>query len=201
MRINILYMYPYGPCNSICILMALATVGGELFWKILSWDRIMMYATCLKSKLFNCRRNATCRFLVLSLIMIFSACTPAREHMVYKPKESSQLDALLQLNDLNERAFAYHQYCLNKTEPMNEVFLENFKLVANMLFDEALDTWGEPPEYTVSQILKRREDIQHTLDKLYMTKGCQFSEAWTARKHYRTFSQLNEEQVKKFKIP
>lgn len=163
--------------------------------------RIPMYVTYLKLKLFNCRRNAACRFLALSLIMIFSACTPVRENMTYSPKDSSQLDALLQLNDLNERAFEYHQHCLRKTEPMNEVFLENFELVSNLLFDEALDMWGATPEYVVSQVLKRREQIQHTLDKIYMTKGCQSSEAKIAQEHYRTFSQLNKEQAKKFKIP
>jgi len=160
-----------------------------------------MYAACLKLKLFNCRKNATCRFLVLSLIMTLCACTPARENMTYSPKDSGQLDALLQLNDLNERAFEYHQHCLSKTAPMNEVFLENFELISNLLFDEALDMWGATPEYVVSQILKRREQIQHTLDKIYMTEGCQSSEAKTAQEHYRTFSQLDKEQVKKFKIP
>jgi len=74
----------------------------------------------------------------------------------------------MKLNDLNERAFAYHKHCLNDTEPMNEVFLENFEQVANMLLDESMNMFRQQrPEDIVRQILERRASMQNALDKVY----------------------------------
>lgn len=115
-----------------------------------------------------------------------------------QPRQDRQtLNRLLELNDLNERAFAYHHYCLRKTEPMNEQFLENLEKTTNLLFDEAMEQMNWEPQHTVDQIVKRRENIQQLLGNHYLTKGCDSAEAMTARDHYRAFSQLDNKVVSK----
>jgi hypothetical protein len=141
---------------------------------------------------FSTRKFPLC--LVFLLLFLIAACAPVTKQAKSEKSETPGLNTLLELNDLNERAFAYHNYCLRKTEPMNEKFLENFKESLNLLFDECLTT-GWKPDYIVSQIVKRREQIQQTLSNYYLTKGCQSAEAVTAHDHYRAFSILDKEAV------
>lgn len=137
--------------------------------------------------------------LILVILLIICGCSmPAKQEPRRTEKDNMRLNTLMKLNDLNERAFAYHQFCLSKTEPMNEKFLENFKTSSNLLFDECLESLHWEPQYIVSQVLKRREQIQGGLKNYYLTKGCQSPEASVAQKHYRTFSQLNERQIKEY---
>ncbi len=112
-------------------------------------------------------------------------------------KDRQTLNKLLKLNDLNERAFAYHHYCLRKTEPMNEQFLKNLEATANLLFDEVMEQMNWEPQRIVDQIVKRRESIQQQLGHHYLTKGCHSAEGITARDHYRAFSQWDKEIVSK----
>lgn len=138
---------------------------------------------------------------LLAFVLLFAICgcsMPAKQEPRRTEKNDIRFNALMQLNDLNERAFSYHQFCLSKTEPMNEKFLENFKTSSNLLFDECLESLHWEPQYIVSQVLKRREQIQGALKNHYLTKGCQSPEASVAQKHYRTFSQLNERQIKEY---
>lgn len=132
--------------------------------------------------------------LAFLLLFFISACAPITGQNKSEKPDISILNTLLQLNDLNERAFAYHNYCLKKNELMNEKFLENFKEASNLLFDEFL-TIGWKPDYIVSQIVGRREQIQNSLSNYYLTKGCQSAEAMTAQYHYRAFSVLDKDAV------
>jgi len=157
-----------------------------------------MYVTSFKSMFLNYQSNATCIFLMLFIVIALSSCTPAREHVPSK----ENFNVLMKLNDLNERAFAYHKHCLKNTEPMNEVFLANFEQAANMLFDESMNMFRQRrPEDIVRKILERRNSMQNTLDKIYRADGCQSSEAKTAQEHYSTFSQLGKEKVKQPVVP
>lgn len=106
-----------------------------------------------------------------------------------KPKQSLHFDKLLQLNDLNERAFEYHQHCLKRDEPMNEQFMENFKIASNQLFDEAVGTMNMKPDVVVERVLARRQDIQTKLNYYYNSQGCHSPEGQIAQQHYRAFSQ------------
>jgi len=56
---------------------------------------------------------------------------------------------------------------------------------------------GWKPEYIVSQVVKRRENIQHMLSTHYLTKGCQSAEAKSAQDHYRAFSELDTQTMQK----
>lgn len=111
-----------------------------------------------------------------------------KENKRQAEKDPLTLNRLLELNDLNERAFIYHHYCLRKTEPMNEQFLENLEKTANLLFDEAMEQMNWEPQHTVDQIVKRRENIQQLLSNHYLTKGCNSAEGMTARDHYQAYS-------------
>ena len=123
------------------------------------------------------------------------ACTPVNNTTELSHNIDNQnFNKLMYLNDLNERGFAYHQHCLRKTETMNEQYLENFEIAANLLFDETLNTTGLAPQYIVDKIVKRRKHIQHVLNNHYLTKGCQSEEARIARDHYRAFSQYSKNE-------
>lgn len=133
----------------------------------------------------------------MSLIVLLGACTTIStdDEGVLTPVDSQRFDSLLALNDLNERAFEYHQFCLKDTEPMSAVFMDNYKLVANMLYDETVETIGWEPEFIVRQVLERRQKIQNLLNRHYRTEGCQSQEAMTARAHYLGLSQVGDNYI------
>lgn len=138
-------------------------------------------------------------FIALLLTMVCGACTPARESTSYKRKDDAHFETLLKLNDLNERAFAYHQHCLASSEPMDEDFLKNFEITTNLLFDEGMETLGWKPEYISAQIIKRRDSLQGALNQYYQEKGCTSLEANAVQDHYSTFGNLNKNQIKNVK--
>ena len=107
--------------------------------------------------------------------------------------ETGRLDTLLRQNDLNERGFAYYKHCLSETGPVDAAFMENFQQAAGRLFDECRETLGWQPAYIVSHVLKRRDNIQRALDRVYMTQGCRSAEARMAEEHYRMLSRAYKE--------
>ncbi len=138
------------------------------------------------------RRPFTARLVLLTaLVLMNCACVSMNGPAVVPQKKTAglkTLNSMLELNDMNERAFAYHYHCLSKSEPMNEQFLKNFEVATNELFDECLKNQGMKPEYIVSTITKRREHIQQKLGVYYKTNGCDSPEAMAAKDHYRAFS-------------
>lgn len=137
------------------------------------------------------RIYAVCLYVLL--VLVTAACVPmdaAPQNPAQNNKSAQDetLTEMLKLNDLNERAFAYHHYCLRETESMNPQFLKNFEIAINQLFDQALNTTDWEPQYIVDQVMDRRQYIQDTLRDYYQTQGCQSAEAITARDHYRALS-------------
>ena len=131
--------------------------------------------------------------MIFMLVLGLAACASVNvSKPEQKAKNKAELNRLLNINDLNERAFAYHQYCLKKSEPLSEQFLKNFEITANLLYDELIYTYNWQPKYTVEQIVKRREYIQQTLSNHYLTKGCQSEEASMGLAHYRDYSSVKE---------
>lgn len=134
-------------------------------------------------------KNSSLLFVFLLLTIVLSACAFSSEERTDKTDNNARLDSLLELNDLSERAFVYHQYCLKDIEPINETFMDNFKVTSDMLLDEAVYEMGMSPEFVVERILSRRKMIQQQLGEYYHSKGCHSLEGQTALKHYRAFSQ------------
>ena len=135
-------------------------------------------------------------------MLFISACVPLQpQNTPYKKENTDRLNILVQLNDLNERAFAYHHYCLKKDEPINETFLDNLETTSNLLFDECKTVLKWKPEYIVSQVVKRREKIQEQLRSHYRSKGCRSSEAMAAYNHYQSFSRLGEADIEALTTP
>lgn len=135
-------------------------------------------------------------FLTLSLILL-SGCYA---HTSEQPKQaevkySEKVRNLSELNDLNERAFGYHQHCLQRAEPMNERFMENFEYSLNLLADSLMEHYDWNNQYAVEQILERRHTTQSTLDQIYHTQGCESAEGHQARQHYRDLSKMDENQI------
>lgn len=129
---------------------------------------------------------------VLGILLILCACsTPRKSETRASSIENKQLEVLLRLNDLNERAFVYHKICL-KTEPLNDRFLENFKTVSNQLFDECHLSLKWKPEYIVHRLLERREYIQSTFITLLSAKGCQSDGALVVQDHYILMSRYGQ---------
>lgn len=137
------------------------------------------------------------RFIVvMPLVLATIGCThavgtagsvPARG-----PEDTKRLQTLLALNDLNERAFAWHHYCMKNIEPLNPAFLANFRTVSDELFDQCQGTLGWKPDYVVGSVMKRRAHIQATLLDHYKAGGCQSAEAQAAQSHYLEFGRLGE---------
>lgn len=135
--------------------------------------------------------------LMMGGLIILCACSSPPKQKIDNDRENRhRLNTLLRLNDLNEQAFAYHQTCLIKTEPMNEQFMENFKIVSNQLFDQSRATLNRKPELIVSELLERREYIQSQLTATLSTKGCLSAEALAAQKHYKAMGQAQIDDIK-----
>lgn len=129
------------------------------------------------------------RFGVLATMVVFcSACVPLNQTPAVKEnnKNSShqKLERILTLSDYSERAYAYHEFCVGNKEPMNDRFLENFKIISNMLLDEFIATLNWQPQYTVDQITERRRNIQRALLQHYQEGGCETPEAREAQGYY-----------------
>lgn len=135
--------------------------------------------------------------LMMGGLIILCACSsPPKQKLDNDRENRHQLNTLLRLNDLNEQAFAYHQTCLIKTEPMNEQFMENFKIVSNQLFDQCRKTLKWEPEKIVSQLMERRKYLQNQSTANLSTNGCHSNEALMSQKHYRAMSQDKIESIK-----
>ncbi|MCB9987849.1 MAG: hypothetical protein H6868_00790 [Rhodospirillales bacterium] len=163
-----------------------------------------MFVASFKSTLSGCLRKAALTFSSLMLLTALSACVSLNKQAPPETTYASQktLDNMLKLSDLNERAFAYQQHCLQETEPMSEVFLDNFKATSDMLFDECIHTLKWPPDLVVSRVLERREHIQRLLDDTYSKEnGCDSEEAVIAGEHYRAFSQARKDSISDFVFP
>lgn len=133
---------------------------------------------------------------ILLLGFIIGGCTSTQNKKPdEKKQESTKFYSLYSLNDINERSFAYYQYCLRETEPINKKFLENMKYTANQLLDVSVDKYGWTPEYVVRQVLKRRADIQQQLSEHYHTKGCHSLEGQESEENYRTVSKMTKKQI------
>ncbi len=137
-------------------------------------------------------------FLLFFLLLGFCGCAGMDAGTPQSRKKSERFYKLFQLNDMNERAFGYYDHCLKDHEDMNNNFLQNMELTSNLLFDEAVKMLGWQPEYTVSQILKRREQIQDKLYYHYKAKGCRSEEAETAVQHYRVLSGAKNADIKAY---
>lgn len=136
-----------------------------------------------------------------SLILLFlglCGCAGMNTGMPRSPQNSERFYKLFQLNDMNERAFGYFDYCLKGREEMNGKFLQNMEITSNMLFDEVMETQGWQPEYAVDQIVKRREVIQDKLYYHYKVKGCLSEEAESAGQHYRMLSGTDATDIKAY---
>lgn len=137
--------------------------------------------------------------LLLSALVLtgtLSACALMPDETQRKKENDVRFNNLLEINDLSERAFVYHQYCLKDGETINDAFMANFKTVSNLLLDEAVDHMKMPPELVVKRVLNRRKMIQQKLSEHYYSVGCQSDEGRIASAHYKTFSDMNEKQVK-----
>ena len=136
-------------------------------------------------------------FLILGSLTILSACSLPPKQKIENDRENRyQLSNLLRLNDMNEQAFAYHQVCLIKAEPMNEQFIENFEIVSHQLFDQCRKTLKWEPEKIVSQLMERRKYLQNQSTANLSTKGCHSNEALASQKHYRAMSQDKIDSIK-----
>ncbi len=135
-------------------------------------------------------------FLTFFFGFVFSGCVSLEKTPPKRVDKHGDLATFVALNDLNERAFAYHHYCLKEQEPLNERFLQNFKLGSDLLFNECVETLNWQPQYIVDHVVKRRNSIQQSLREYYQANGCSSGEAMAARDHYRAYSQLSAEEVK-----
>ena len=135
-------------------------------------------------------KNKLLLFLIVNFSLLFlSACSTKPYSHSVNEMDYARLEKLLEFNDLNERAFAYHQHCISKSEQMNPMFSENFEQGANLLLNTSIEVKGWKPEYAIAQILERREGAQNFLDVHYQENGCYSPEAFTAKKHYNFLSQ------------
>lgn len=131
--------------------------------------------------------------IIIPLLAIIS-CTPAIKPPINKIEKDMRFNNLLDLNDRSERAFMYHHYCLSD-EPINEKFMQNFKMVSNLLLDETVEKINMPPQMVVQRILGRRKTIQQQLSQHYNSAGCQSEEGKAALVHYRAFSSFDKRQI------
>jgi hypothetical protein len=123
-------------------------------------------------------------------MLLIAACSNERPNSQSTAKiDQTKLDKLLKFNDLNERAFAYHQHCIDKSKQMNPIFSNNFEQVANLLLHKSIETMGWDSEYATDQILDRREKAQKFLNIHYRENGCYSPEAFKAKEHYYFISQ------------
>lgn len=136
-------------------------------------------------------------FVMLNLMCISGCYTPSGQIKKSRTNPYAKLDRLAQLNDLNERAYAYHQHCLQKTEPINQKFMENFAFSANMLTNALMEIYNWNDEFAINQILQRRRNTQNTLTQHYNTKGCQSNEGQLAQQHYISFSNINQTEIRR----
>lgn len=137
--------------------------------------------------------RVACNFLFctagLLFLAVLSACTvPPSQGPSVKKEDYTRLNYLLDLNDLSERAFVYHQFCLKDKEPMNANFMANFQIISDMVLDEAVDEKDIKPEFVVKRILDRRRNIHQQLSEHYHSKGCQSEEGMVAANYYRELS-------------
>lgn len=137
--------------------------------------------------------------LTLLLALALVSCTSAPRKNSQSHAEKGYFQALLKLNDFNERAFAYHRHCAPAQEPINEEFLRNFEHARNLLFDEGIRTMGLTPERMSGEILTRRAQLQKALGGYYKTEGCSSLEAGAARDHYISFGALDRDSIKNVK--
>jgi hypothetical protein len=132
---------------------------------------------------------------ILLITGALSACNTAQYNKTNK-KDDLKFNNLLEINDLSERAFVYYEYCLKKTEPINETFMENFRITSDMLLNEGVYNMNTPPELLVQRVLNRRKVIQQKLSKHYYSAGCQSNEGRIANAHYRAFSEMRKKEIK-----
>lgn len=151
----------------------------------------------------NCQKyivNASSNVNLISICLLcftLSACIQTQSSKpLLNQQKNGQFSRLFKVNDLNEHAFAYYQYCLKKTEPINKKFLENMEYTVNQLLDLSVYKYGWKPEYAVQQILKRRTDIQQQLSEHYHIKGCHSLEGNNAEENYRFVSEITKKQIK-----
>lgn len=140
------------------------------------------------------RHNAFLMIAIASALLL-NACGTLPNKNTDK-KDGERFVELLELHDLSERAFVYHQYCLEKTEPINETFMKNIAVVSDLLLNESVKTTKAPAELIVQRVVGRRKVIQQQLIEYYQSQGCQSEEARTAGAHYNAFGQMSEKQVK-----
>jgi hypothetical protein len=132
-------------------------------------------------------------FAILFAAQLSGCATAGKET---QRKEDARLAAILKQNDTYERAFSYQQNCLKIKEPMNKIFLENFKHSANMLFDEYMTSRKWKPQDIVGAVLERRKQLQKFLDDYYMKHGCNSEEVIVASQYYAKFSTSGQSLLK-----
>jgi hypothetical protein len=135
-------------------------------------------------------RQSTTLYLAFFLLLFLNACALQPAAKKDAKENNMYFNNLLELNDLFERAFIYHQYCLQDKKSMNPIFMKNFEVISNLLLDEAVYKMKVSPEAAVKRIMDRREVLQQKLSEYYYSKGCQSEEGEIAHSHYNDYSQM-----------
>ena len=112
---------------------------------------------------------------MMALALTMTACattTPPKskaqpEHVDH----SLRLERLIELTDYSERVYAYHEFCVTDSTPIDPRFEDNFKITVNLLFDEFIKSLRWDPAYAQSQIKERRKNLQNQQSRSKRSEG------------------------------
>ena len=134
------------------------------------------------------------RILLLTLLFITAICPAALAE-----NNNQKFQFLLYFYDRNEEAFSYQLHCLSHEEGLNEKFLSTLRFVADELLAETIKlSPKKSPEYIRDKIIKRRYNIQHELDRVYVNLGCDSDSLDGIRNHYKEFSRYDQAEISRY---
>ncbi len=138
--------------------------------------------------------------IILSLLLATGLVACSAVNNASQTHNTPKLQSLLELNNLNERAFEFYQNCPTGKEPINQNFVKNYSYTSNLLFDEAMHETSLQADNIVHRITSRRTELQKDLKKYYQQEGCNSSEALMAGEHYKSLSHINTSQIDSYII-
>jgi hypothetical protein len=140
-------------------------------------------------------------FVVFVLALAFSGYASAQESDTALSVEEAQQPyaLLLKFYDDNERAIAYHRYCVSNREFPPQSFIDNMNVVAVELQKQLR---AHHPEKTAAEIerglIERARYLQRLNTQIMHDQGCFDRWADIARRHYDIVTALDNDLILDF---